>query len=134
MKTLLFIGMEFHKKTGSNRFLLELLEEKFQVKQCWLDVYAKNPYSEFAAVEGDYDVLVCFQVMPAREMLDRYFSFRHAALFPMVDDCPRPSKPEKWYPYRNFNIICFSLTLGASLKAAGFSSRSIQFFFLLLVR
>jgi len=128
MKTLLFIGMEFHKKTRSADFLLELLEQEFRVTQCLLDVYAESPYSAFSAVAGTYDVLICWQVMPSRQMLDRYFSFRHAAFFPMADDCPSPSKPEKWYPYRDFNIICFSSTLGVSLKAAGFSARSIRFF------
>ncbi|MBT8045308.1 MAG: glycosyltransferase family 4 protein [Verrucomicrobiae bacterium] len=46
----------------------------------------------------------------------------------MYDSSPDANKMEKWYPYRNFHIICFCQTLHKNLKKAGFCSHSIQYF------
>ena len=116
--------MDFHKKTRSADFLLELLEQRFQVTKC----YAEEPYSAFAEVAGQYDVLVCFQVMPPLAEINRHFAFTHAVFFPMADSCPRLSKIEKWYPFKNFQIISFSKILARNLQKAGFSAHAIQFF------
>ena len=129
MKQLLYIGMEFHKQTRSADFLLELLGREYEITLCLVDVFVEDPYAVFAEVgKHDFDVLACWQVMPPRDVLDLNFRFRHAVFFPMLDSCPSVSKPEKWFPYRDSQIISFSRTLARQLVAAGFSAHAIQYF------
>jgi hypothetical protein len=128
MQRLLFIGFSYHQKTGSCDFILELLRRRFDVTVCWADLYADEPYCGLDSVAGAYDVLVCWQAMPPRAILTKHVRYRHAAFFPMLDSCPSVSKPERWYPYRDFQIICFSSGLGRRLNAAGFSAHTIQYF------
>ena len=73
-------------------------------------------------------MLVCWQVMPPLSWVKKHFNFRHGVLFPMLDGCPDVKKSEKWYPYRDWQMICFSQRLGRELKSAGFSAHTIQYF------
>jgi len=128
MQRLLFIGFNYHLKTGSADFLIELIEQRYEVTTCWVDLYSESPYFGFSDVVGDYDVLICWQVMPPRAELSKHFTFRHATFFPMQDGCPSRKRPEMWYPYRDFQIICFSSGLFRQLKSAGLSAHYIQYF------
>lgn len=128
MKTLLFIGFEFHRKTGSADFILQLLNEQFDVSVCWVDLFNEKPYSTLKTIAGYYDTLVCWQVMPPRKLLNENFTWKHSALFPMYDGCPSRKKIDRWYPYRDFQIVCFSKLLHKQLVATGFSAKYIQFF------
>lgn len=129
MKTLLFIGLNFHKKTKSADFVLRMFEEQFQITHCYVDLENKKPYSVFSGIQRtDFDVVVCWQALPPREQLDSFFRYKHAVLFPMFDGCPSALKPEKWFAYRDFQIISFSKTLEHQLSAAGFSVKYIQYF------
>lgn len=129
MKKLLFIGLEFHQRTRSADFFLEMLQKTFSVTTCYVDWDIDEPYGIFSTVnESKFDVLVCWQVMPPVRLLKKYFTCRHAALFPMLDGVPPVKKAEKWYPFRKFQIICFSKTLSINLARAGFSSHHIQYF------
>jgi len=128
-KQLLFIGLEFHKKTKSADFVLELLCLKFEITFCYVDVFTKTPYSCFSKVEKKtFDVLVCWQIMPSPSLLSKYFQFKHRVFFPMFDSCPGVKKPDRWYAYRDFQIISFSSTLAKQLNKAGFSVHLIQYF------
>lgn len=129
MKSLLFIGFDFHQKTGSVDFLLEFLKKNFLVSCCYVDLFSDDPYSVLKEVsKTEFNVLVCLQTMPPRTLLDKIFQFDHAVLFPMLDGCPSVVKTEKWWPYRDFNIICFSKVLETKLCKAGFSTKYIQYF------
>ncbi len=128
MEKLLFIGFDYHRKTRSADFLLELMRDRHEVTTCWVDLYLDDPYVGLNEVAGDYDILVCWQAMPPRADLDKYITFRHAAFFPMLDGCPSIKKPEKWYPHRDFQIVSFSSGLYCQLKSAGFSAHYIQYF------
>jgi len=130
MKRLFFIGNKYHKKTGSSDFLLRILEESFDVESCYVDLYKREGrWDVFSkASRFDFDVLVCWQVMPPRELLDDYFCFKHGAFFPMYDGCPNVKAIERWFPYRDFQIISFCCTLAEQLNRAGFSAHFIQYF------
>jgi hypothetical protein len=128
LKQLIFIGREFHKRTGSANFLIELLDD-FEVTFCYIDEYGDNPYGPLEAFKlRKFELLVCWQVMPSRELLDRSVQFKQGAFFPMYDDCPQVKKVEKWWPYRDFNIICFSKKNQCDLVKSGFSAKYIQYF------
>ena len=129
MKQLLFIGHKFHTKTKSCDFLFEILEQKYQVEKCFVNPDFKDlgvTMKEFAGRK--FDVLVCWQVMPDLHELSQYVSYDKGVFFPMYDGCPRLQKTEKWYQFRNFQIISFSKTLCAQLKWAGFCAEYVQFF------
>jgi glycosyltransferase involved in cell wall biosynthesis len=128
MKKLLFIDIEFHTKTQSCRFLLDQLELQFDVTLCRIDQYQDLSCQALSDAAGSYDVLVCWQIAPPREKLDHYFSWTHAALFPMFDSASEDGNPEQWFPYRDFNIICFSKKLFERVSRMGFSAQYIQYF------
>lgn len=129
MKHLLFIDYVYHQRTKSHDFMVSFLSEKYHVTCCYIDPSIEAPYSELETVpRKDFNVLVCWMIMPPREILDRQFSYRHAALIPMIDYCPRPRRTEAWYPYRDYNIICFSETLSNRLVKSGLSAKYIQYF------
>ena len=128
-KRLLYIGMEFHVRTRSVDFLLELFGTKYEIVRCDIDFSLEDPYSQLSLIEDKkFDVLVCLQVVPPFRLLEREFTFRNKVYFPMYDACPSIKKPEKWYFFRDFQIISFSKTLGDGLKSIGFCSHSIQYF------
>jgi len=129
MRKLLFIGNSFHKKTRSYDFVVDLLGTDFVIDFCFFDLFIENPYIELSKFSGvEYEVLVCWQVMPPLKELRRNVAFRHGVFFPMFDGCPSIKKPEKWYSFRGFQIISFSKMLDDNLKKIGLSSHYIQYF------
>ena len=127
-KRLLFIGFSFHEKTKSADFMIELLNDQFEVQVCNVDLFIRDPFNALEFFAGHYDVLVCWQVMPTAEALMRQITFKHGVLFPMADGCPNVKKTEKWFRFRNFQIVCFSKQLHVQLTTAGFSSHYFQYF------
>ncbi|MCP5538049.1 MAG: glycosyltransferase [Akkermansiaceae bacterium] len=129
MNKLLFVGHAFHKKTRSSDFLVELLETQYEVSMRHVDPYSEDPYASLRGLEEThFDVLVCWQIKPPVTFINNHIHYRQGVFFPMYDACPSVSKIERWYPYRKFHIICFSLTLHRALQRAGFSSHGIQYF------
>lgn len=129
MKSLLFIGYSMHLKTLSAEPVLRVLEEQYEVTNCYIDLDEQEPYARLKQIRQKcYDVLVCWQVMPPRQLLNQLFKFTHGVFFPMLDGCPSVRKTEKWWPYRDFMIICFAKLLERRLHQAGFSARYIQYF------
>lgn len=127
-KRLLFLGFSYHEKTGSADFMIDLLSERHETTVCLANLYADEPYAGLVQHAGEYDLLVCWHVMPPAHVLDAHFTYRHGVLFPMADACPAISKIDKWYPYRRFQIICFSKQLCTTLERAGFSASHFQYF------
>jgi hypothetical protein len=128
MKKLLFIGPKFHEKTGSTKFIINLLAPVYAIDFCSVDVVkgAKDHgLSKYSA--ESYDVLLCFQVMLSPIDL-KWLSFRSGVFFPMYDGCPSPRKTEKWFIYRDFKIISFSRKLYQGLINIGMSAEYIQYF------
>lgn len=108
--------------------MLRLLRERYEVETYLVDKSESDPYRNITAYTGDYEVLVCWQLMPPVHLLRKHISYKHAVLFPMADNCPKISQFGKWYGFRNFQIICFSRALHQPLKQEGFSSHYFQFF------
>jgi hypothetical protein len=122
---LLFISPLFHKKTGSNLFICELLKSRYTIDYCYLDWIDDSNIHEHA--EKKYDLIVCWQIM----LSDRSMScltFDKGVFFPMFDDCKSVFKTEVWWTYRNFTIISFSSFLYSRLKIIGLDSHYIQYF------
>lgn len=122
---LLFISPLFHKKTGSNRFICELLESRYSIDYCYLDWIDDSGIHEHT--EKKYDVLVCWQIMISHKSLS-CLTFNKGVFFPMFDDCKSAFKTEYWWTYRNFTIISFSSFLYSKLKTIGLDCHYIQYF------
>lgn len=127
-KQLLFIGNAYHEKTGSADFMVDLLKRDHIVDVCLVDLYEKEPYKKLKYYQGEFDLIVCWQVMPNMILLKKYINYRYAVMFPMADGAPSILKPEKWYPYRRFQFICFSKALYKQLVSAGFSAHYFKYF------
>lgn len=127
MPNLLYIGHFYHLKTGSTEFLREILQTKYEIT--WLPVDPSLPEEAlYAPVHGQYfDVVLCFQVLPCREELDKHVRYRHGVFFPMYDGAPDRKNPA-WLQYSDFQIINFSRTLHKELVNMGLSSHYIQYF------
>ena len=129
MKKLLFLGNEYHRKTGSAQFLIKILESHYSVKLCYVCLFEESPWRILFDFEDEqFDVIVCWQVMPPIAELKKYIVYQNGVLFPMLDGCPSHKKPEKWYPYRNFQIVSFSSTLQKNLISIGFHPLYVQYF------
>jgi len=129
MKKLLYIGHEYHNKTKSTGFLVEILKTAFEV-----DMISLSPYDDTSRIEktlsqykNDYDALILFQLFIDPQLIKKHIKYKHAALFPMYDGSPSLNSPE-WLNYKDFNIINFSSTLHEGLTKMGLSSYYIQYF------
>lgn len=125
MKSILFIGHEFHKKTKSTQFLIELLATTYYVETIFIDPDADNSFDNIS--QKEYDVLIIFQIMLDIAKIQKVASFKHYSFFPMYDHTKTLNSP-LWNEYKNFNIINFSKTFHNTCKEAGLSSYYIQYF------
>ncbi|MCL2050585.1 MAG: glycosyltransferase [Lachnospiraceae bacterium] len=128
-KKLLYWGHDFHKKTKSTAFLIEMLSEKYDVDLITFDPYKKINYGIEMAEGKAYDVLVCFQIMPRLAWLLRKWriSYKKGVFFPMYDSMI-PLAETSWLEYLDFTIINFSKTLHENLLEKGFNSYYVQYF------
>lgn len=127
MKTLLFIGHAYHKKTKSSRFMIEILQKEFQITEFYYDPYADDTSLYNELQDTSFDVLVCWQILPPRHVLSENISFKTGVFFPMYDAGPRKDSP-LWVEYRDFLIINFSKAMHMDCLSLGLSSRYIQYF------
>lgn len=127
MPSLLYIGHAYHKKTESTRFLQNILQTKYKLTEFCFDPYAEGN-NAFSSLKGlHFDVVVCFQILPERSILDQNISFSKGVYFPMFDGAPNRKNPI-WKEYSDFQIINFSRTLHEELVNTGLSSKYIQYF------
>ncbi len=127
MKSLLFIGHEFHKKTKSTDFLQEILENHYRVEKLFFDPY-NDDENVFEKLDGKhFDSVVLFQIMPSLSLLKKYITFDRCAFFPMYDNTKSLNSP-LWNEYKECNIINFSKTFHKICKNGGLSSFYIQYF------
>jgi hypothetical protein len=127
MKRLLFIGHEFHQKTRSHAFMLQLLEPHYAITQAYLAPEAARKAGCLAAYAGqEFSVVLCWQLLPPMAALAR-LGCAHVVYFPMYDQSGRWSL-EQWSRYRSLKIISFSSTLARRLRHWGFNAHYFQFF------
>lgn len=128
MKSVLFVGPDYHEKTGSSLFMLELLREQFLVEYVSINlIKGDNRFVLDDYTSRCFDFLICWQVMLPSSSL-KLLCYHQGIFFPMYDGCPSISKVEKWLPYRSFNIISFCRKLHEDLLRIGLSSHYIQYF------
>lgn len=128
---ILFIGHTYHKKTKSSVFVLDLIREKHQVLEFYLDPDGPDSYKELQEIEEkNFDILIVWQVMPVINKLKKYISWKKATFFPMFDHyyIHGGLYNTDWKEYTDFTIINFSITQHKELEKNGFCSKYIQYF------
>ena len=124
---ILYIDHEFHRKTKSNIFLVELLKERYYVEYITFDPVANKFNCDKRVLEEEFDSLILFQVIVNMENLKKVFHYNNLIFIPMYDGvCSFPDS--FWMNYKNCNIINFSKTLHEKLQKFGLSTNYIQFF------
>lgn len=127
-KKLLFVGYMLHEKTGSSKFMVDLLSSEYEIDYCSVNIVkgaSDHSLSRYATT--NYNVLLCWQVMLTKYDLCA-LSYQAGVFFPMYDGCPSPLKTEKWLVYKNFKIISFSRKLFLGLSRIGLDVEYIQYF------
>ncbi len=127
MKKLLYLGHNYHLKTKSTLFLIDLLKEQYDVDFVSYDPY-KNEYEGLKEAKGKlYDVLVVFQIMPPSEFLEGNFVYKQGVLVPMYDYIITRNY-DPWSDYRRFRIINFCKSIHEELLKRGYESYYVQYF------
>lgn len=127
MKKLLLISHIFHQKTKSIGFLIDLFAKTYEITSCYVDPDDRRGSEAFNPfLEADFDLVVCIQVVPPRDILRRLTRLR-MVFFPMFDHSGSWGI-ESWFSLRNVRIISFSSHLTRRLQRWGFDARGTQFF------
>ncbi len=126
MKKMLYIGHNYHNKTKSTEFLIELFKEKYIVEEADHTIYSNDISIQKNLKNKHYDVIVLFQILPPRLIL-KDISFESGIFFPMYDGGPNHEDPI-WQDYQDFLIINFSWKMHEELLNKGMNSRYIQYF------
>lgn len=126
-KKLVYVGHEYHKKTKSVDFFIEILRQEYEVDYMTFDPETNQINGDSEAFVKKYDVLVLFQMPVPVSLLKENFNFKHGVYVPMYDGTGEAPN-QFWLDYKDFNIINFSKTLHERLDKMGFSSYFIQYF------
>ena len=126
-KKLVYVGHEYHKKTHSVDFFIDILKQEYEVDYMTFDSETNEINGDSDAFKKQYDVLVLFQMPVPVDLLKEKFDFKHGVYVPMYDGTGEAPN-QFWLDYKDFNIINFSKTLHARLVKMGFSSFYIQYF------
>ena len=126
MKSVLFLGHEYHKKTKSNQFFVDLLKKKYEVTCISFDPYEGKYIGEYD-INKLYDLFILWQIIPSREEVDRLFKYKKGMLIPMYDSVVLNNNVD-WINFGDFKVLCFCQKLLHILELRGFDVFYIQFF------
>lgn len=126
-RKLVYVGHEYHKKTNSVNFLLEILKSKYEVYCVSYREDTRKFYGDKRIREEHFDVLLLFQMPVSVKLLKKVFCFDHGVYIPMYDGTGE-APVDFWLDYREFNIINFSRALHERLLKIGLSSHYVQYF------
>lgn len=123
---LLYIGHSYHQKTKSTQFLIDYLNEFYDVEVKLEESWITGEQFDYSIINSNYKVIVFFQLLPDEESFKK-LKHENMVHFPMFDYC-KDWELSKWYPYKNMKIINFSKTLHNRLRKWGLKSSYIQYF------
>lgn len=132
-KKLLYLDIEFRKKTRATDFLIELLRTAYDISFVWCSSVKNGGQMKFDEENSadskntEFDVLVLFQVLPPRLLVDGLFKYQKGVFFPMYDTAIGLST-QRLSEYRDFLFINFSQKLHIQFQRDHIHTRYIQFF------
>ena len=114
MKSLLYICHSYHYKTRSNRFLVELLSPYFEITEFGYDPYSDTDAAYAELPSEHFDVVLCFQILPPRDVLERYISFTSGVFSP----CSMPDRRRMIIAGSSIRISSSSISAGPCMNDA----------------
>lgn len=125
---LLYIGHGFHRKTGSSRFLLDLLQPHFVVAVLWDDSWQAGgaPLTAEQINSHAPDLILCMQALPKRAVLRRLHC-RRLFWAPMRDAISLQPAPWRRLRPSGLRLISFCREAHDYCIAAGLESHAVQF-------
>lgn len=127
MKRCLFIDHYFHKKTKSTVFLSNQLSKEFCVDYAYIEKHDDAIIKlESKSEQLSYDLVVCFQLLPNREALNRLCTFKSGLIVPMYDGM-LSLNDDIWKEFKDFKVLNFSSNLHRNFVANGFESVYVQY-------
>ena len=126
-KRLLFIDYDFHKKTISTNFIIDILEEIYDVVEVRTDLIGQiNDLERYNQLKNEAEVLVFCQVWPRIDEED-IIQKRKIVYFPMYDGV-KDLSDDIWCELKNVLIVSFSNTLYRKLSRLKLDVKYIQYF------
>lgn len=132
-KKLLYLDIEFRKKTRATDFLIELLQAVYDISFVWCSSVKNGGRMKFDeensadSEDTEFDVLVLFQVLPPRLLVDGLFKYQKGVFFPMYDTAVGLSV-KSLIEYRDFLFINFCKNLHIQFQKDNINTCYIQFF------
>ena len=128
LKRVLFFGNPYHKITRSSMFFLRELQQRYEVTEYYLDLWDLIPEELDELAAQRYDFLICWQVMPSRELLD-CFQYGKVVMIPMLDHVmAMPGDMENLAKYADLQIFCFSKNMYLYLRQRGYMVKYVQYY------
>ncbi|WP_345993143.1 glycosyltransferase [Sulfurimonas sp. HSL-1716] len=110
MKKILYIGLEFHKKTLSTKFFIDILAKHYEIDFIWCGQFeASLDVMNSPLIHSEYDAVILFQIMLTKEKL-QFFKCQNIILIPMYDNDLNITYG-KWRQFAKYKFINFSKTL-----------------------
>lgn len=127
-KKLLYVGHNYHLKTKSNSFLIDILKEYYDIFYVTYNPYT-DQYDGLEDAQGKhFDVALIYQVLVGQDFVRKNFSFSKLVFVPMYDQIVTAPMENPFSFYRDCKIICFSKTLYNDLGKRGFKAFYLQYF------
>ncbi len=126
-KKILFIDHSYHKKTASNRFFSDYLNEYFDIDFYYDENWKrKNRKNDNINISNKYYAIILFQNLPNKSILKQLID-KNVIFVPMYD-AVQNWDIFKWNKVKNFKILCFSKTIYNLLAKYGFNTLFIQYY------
>ncbi len=127
-KKIVYVGHSYHSKTGSTRFLVDLLKTKYEVEEVLDESWSGKPFPSLEFVDSSYHAVVFFQNIPPIEYLNK-LECQNIVFFPMYDATVVIESPEQyWKQYQSVKIISFSSSIMDHLRKANVDGLYAQYF------
>lgn len=124
-KKIVYVGHSYHSKTKSTDFLINYLEQFFEVEKISNTSWENGELPDLSFVNDKYLGVIFFQLLPPRKVLDSIKN-DNIIFFPMYDGVRKDYL--FWSNFKDLKIINFSKTLHDKLKKWGLDSIHLQYF------
>jgi glycosyltransferase involved in cell wall biosynthesis len=125
MDKIIIVGHSYHQKTKSNSFIIELLNQKYDVELLYDDSWSTGEEPDVSFIDERYKAVIFWQNISVKMLSS--ITCKNIIFFPMYDAVYHVGD-DYWYNFRNLKIICFSYTLYKKLEKLSFNTIYIQYF------
>lgn len=125
-KKLVYIGHSYHYKTKSTTFLIDYLQEFFDVQVILDESWDGKPFPDISFIDDSYAGVVFFQNLPSDDVLNS-INNENLIFFPMFDGHGLVGD-QFWKDHTMLKVVNFSSTLHQQIAKLGLKSIAVQYF------